>query len=65
MVSMADARLSQPVSSGDLTLDRRFKRARESFATGDAGTVAAFREALAADHSDRQGGAVRLTRAPS
>ena len=36
---MADVRLPQPVSSGDLILDRRFEWARESFAAGDAGAV--------------------------
>jgi len=92
---VADVRLPQPVSSGDLILDRRFEWARESFAAGDAGAVsdlladvvqsaprfapawfllgearealgdragaiAAFRAALTADDSDRQGAAVRL-----
>ena len=36
---MADVRLPQPVSSGDLILDRRFEWARESLAAGDAGAV--------------------------
>jgi hypothetical protein len=39
MVSMEDVRLLQLVSSGDRLLDRRFERARESFATGDATAV--------------------------
>jgi len=36
---VADVRLPQPVSSGDLVLDRRFEWARESFAAGDARAV--------------------------
>src|SRR5690349_1448565 len=37
--TVADIRLLQPVSSGDLILDRRFEWARESFAAGDADGV--------------------------
>src|SRR5690348_4724110 len=38
-IAVADVRLPQPVSSGDLILDRRFEWARESLAAGDAGAV--------------------------
>jgi predicted TPR repeat methyltransferase len=42
--AVAEVRLPKPISSGDLILDRRFEWARESFAAGDADTVASLLE---------------------